>query len=130
SGTNPLLAVARIALLQQRTRQEAHRAAAGNSWRGCSTEDELVFTTRFGTPVESRNMYRSFLRICVANVLHIITIHGLRHSNATTQKSLQVHDRDISAILGHGDVRTTGIYEHVDLNSKRTALEKVEQRLL
>ncbi|MGW3993909.1 tyrosine-type recombinase/integrase [Amycolatopsis sp. NPDC004772] len=125
----PLLAVARTALLQQSSTQTAHRTAAGDSWRGCSTADELVFTTRFGTPVESRNLYRSFLRICAANGLRIITIHGLRHTNATTQKSLQVHDRDISAILGHGDVRTTGIYEHVDMDSKRTALEKVQQRL-
>lgn len=39
------------------------------------------------------------------------------------------HDRDIQAILGHGDVRTTGLYEHVDLGSKQKALEKVESRL-
>jgi len=69
------------------------------------------------------------LRICEQNDLPRITIHGLRHSNATTQKNLQVHDRDIQAILGHGDVRATGIYEHIDMNSKRNALAKVEQAL-
>jgi hypothetical protein len=54
----------------------------------------------------------------------------MRHSNATTGKKLNIHDRDIRAILGHGDVRTTGIYKYVDMASKRTALEKVEAALM
>jgi integrase len=125
----PLLAKAREVLSVQRARQATARATAGASWQGEPTDEELVFTTRTGQPVESRNLYRSFLRLCAQHGIRRITIHGMRHTNATTQKILQVHDRDIQAILGHGDVRTTGIYEHVDLASKRTALEKVEGRL-
>lgn len=125
----PLLTKAREALLRQREIQAETRAAAGEGWQGTGDENELVFTTRTGRPLESRNLARSFMRICEQRGLRRITIHGLRHSNATTQKSLQVHSRDIQAILGHGDVRTTGIYEHVDLNSKRSALLKVEERL-
>lgn len=125
----PLLPTARDLLLKQKQEQAAARVAAGSSWQGTGTETELIFTTKTGRPIESRNLYRSFLRICRQHRLRRITIHGLRHSNATTQKELQVHDRDIQAILGHGDVRTTGIYEHVDMDSKRRALERVEQGL-
>ncbi|WP_084263301.1 tyrosine-type recombinase/integrase [Actinomadura formosensis] len=125
----PLLAQARAAILRQRKDQGEAIFNAGRGWQGTNDENELVFTTRTGRPLESHNLARSFMRICKQHNLRRITIHGLRHSNATTQKSLQVHSRDIQAILGHGDVRTTGIYEHVDIASKRNALQKVEERL-
>ncbi|WP_082376152.1 tyrosine-type recombinase/integrase [Nocardiopsis sp. NRRL B-16309] len=125
----PLLEKARDILLDQRRIQEEAKAEAGSDWQGSGGDDELVFTTRTGRPLEARNLERSFMRICKQHGLRRITVHGLRHSNATTQKGLQVHSRDIQAILGHGDVRTTGIYEHVDLASKRNALRKVEARL-
>lgn len=125
----PLLATARDVLLRQRWRQRVARNKAGPDWQGAGDADELVFTTRTGRPIESRNLVRSFMRICERHGLPRITIHGLRHSNATAQKELQVHARDTQAILGHGDVRTTGIYEHVDLDSKRNALQKVEDRM-
>jgi len=125
----PLLAKAREALLHQQGIQERARADAGKDWQGTDGDNELVFTTKTGRPLESHNLARSFMRICERHGLQRITIHGLRHSNATTQKDLQVHSRDIQAILGHGDIRTTGIYEHVDLASKRNALLKVEERL-
>lgn len=125
----PLLATAREALLRQRDAQAAARAEAGEAWQGTNDEDELVFTTRTGRPLESHNLARSFFRICTQQGLRRITIHGLRHSNATAQKDLKVHARDTQAILGHGDIRTTGIYEHVGLDNKRAALRKVEGRL-
>ena len=124
----PLLATARMALEQQRLLQDVQRNEAGDAWNGTGDDTELVFTTNTGRPLEAQNLSRSFHRICTAHDLKRITLHGLRHTNATTQKSLQVHDRDIQAILGHGDVQTTGIYQHVDMSSKRSALEKVEQR--
>ena len=124
----PLLATAREVLRAQQANQAAVRMAVGDRWQGGGTDEELVFTTRTGLPVESHNLARSFLRICETHGLRRITIHGLRHTNATAQKNLHVHARDIQAILGHGDVRTTGIYEHVELDSKRGALEKVEQQ--
>lgn len=125
----PLLTRAREVLLDQRSIQEYYRTKAGNDWQGTHDDNELVFTSRTGRPLESRNLVRSFMRICNRYNLRQITIHGLRHSNATTQKDLHIHSRDIQAILGHSDVRTTGIYEHVDLMSKRNALQRVEERL-
>lgn len=122
----PLLMTVTSALLNRRSEQDEARDAAGDQWRGMNDESELVFTTKTGRPIESHNLARSFFRICKGQGLRRITMHGLRHSNATAQKDLQVHARDIQAILGHSDVRTTGIYEHVGMDNKRAALEKVE----
>jgi integrase len=124
----PLLETARLAL-KEHYQKHTGRATTDEELRTLRSREELIFTTKSGRPIESRNLYRSFLRICSQHGIRRITIHGIRHTNATTQKNLNVHDRDIQAILGHGDVRTTGIYEHVDMGSKRRALEKVEQQL-
>ena len=126
----PLLPAAEDALRKQHAQQEAARAASGAAWQGARTGHELVFTTRSGRPIESRNLYRSFLRICEAHGLRRITIHGIRHTNATAQKELNVQPRDVQAILGHSDLRTTGIYEHVGMDDKRAALQLVEAQLL
>jgi integrase len=125
----PLLATAQLVLANQLARQAAARQTTGRAWQGSGDENELVFTTRSGRPLESRNLYRSFLRICDARGLRRITLHGLRHTNATAQKNLRIHARDIQAILGHADVRTTGIYEHVNMENKRVALEKVDRHV-
>ncbi len=128
-GDEPLLEAARGVLRAQLAKQAAMRATAREQWQGAGTDEELVFTTRTGMPIDPRNLNRSFERIREQHGIRHITLHGLRHTNATIQKNLNVHARDIQAILRHGDVRTTGIYEHVDMDSKRSALEKVEQRV-
>lgn len=78
--------------------------------------------------MEPRNFFRSFQRICAQHGIRRITVHGLRHTNATLQNNLRVPDRDIQVILGHADVNTTRrLYQHVDMGNQRDALEKVEQ---
>jgi integrase len=125
----PLLSTARNVLVGQRNEQAAARLAAGARWQGTGTDDDLVFTTKSGRPVEPGNLYRSFLRVCEQHGLRRITPHGLRHGNATGLKNRGVHDRDIQAILRHNAVHTTRLYEHADMHSKRSGLEKVEQVL-
>lgn len=125
----PLLATAREALQRQRTKQAAARLAAGEKWQGPGSDEELVFTTRTGTPIEPRNLYRSFLQICEQHGIRRIKLHEVRHTNGTTQKNLNVPERDTQAVLGHSSASTTSIYQHVSLDNKRTALEKVEDHL-
>lgn len=125
----PLLTTAREALMRQRDKKAAARSAAGNEWVGSGTNDELVFTTRTGSPIEPRNLYRSFHRILEKDGIRRIKLHELRHTNGTTQKDLDVPERDIQAVLGHSNVSTTRIYQHVSLSNKRDALEKVENHL-
>lgn len=58
----PLPEVCVRALKRRRGQQNADRLAAGAAWM----ESDLVFTTGHGTPVEPRNMARSFARIVAA----------------------------------------------------------------
>ncbi|MDW4907486.1 tyrosine-type recombinase/integrase [Streptomyces sp. ADMS] len=51
------------ALRAQRAQQIADKKAAGDSWKG--TGHDLVFTTKNGTPIEPRNMNRSFEALSV-----------------------------------------------------------------
>ena len=120
------MTLARKLLAEHRAKQAGLRFEVGTNWMGAGTEQELVFTTRTGRPIEPRNLYRSFIKICTKHGIRRIKVHGLRHTNATTLKNLNVPGRDIQAILGHSSMRTTGIYEHTDMARKQDALEKVE----
>jgi integrase len=123
----PLVQLAANVLIEQRARQTAARDAAGDLWDGLGTDEGLVFTTNTGRPIEPRNFYRSFQRICEQHKLRRIRLHGLRHTNATLQMNLGIHDRHIQAVLGHADVTTTRrLYEHSDIGHQREAVEKVE----
>jgi integrase len=125
----PLVSAAASVLLDRRARQAVQRATIGEAWRGTGTDKDLVFTTRTGHPIEARNLARSFERLQKKCGLSRITPHGMRHSNGTGLKTLSVPERDIQAILGHSNVRTTRIYEHVDLRDKTEGLTKIERSL-
>jgi integrase len=127
--TEPLTDSAWNLLKNQHNKQQVARELAGDTWQQPDAPDaELVFTTRSGRPIEPRNFFRSFQRICEQHGIRRITVHHVRHTNATLQMNLGTHDRHIQAILGHADVSTTrSVYEHSDMNNRREALEKVER---
>lgn len=125
----PLVPTAREVLLRQRDKQAAVHLAADQAWGGKDAEDRLVFTTRTGNPIEPRNLYRSFHRIREKNGIRRIKLHEVRHTNATALMNLDVSEVDVKALLGHSSVHTTRIYQHISLDNKRDALEKVEGHL-
>lgn len=115
----PLLAVAREALIQHREEQPI----AGDM--------ELVFTSSTGRPIEPYNFTRAFQTICARHKIRRIKLHHLRHSAATTLKDLGVPARDTQLILGHSHVSITQqIYQHDTMDSRRTALERMERALI
>lgn len=66
------------ALRRHRAQQAADRVGTGDRW----TDSGLVFTTRKGTPIEPRNINRTFdVLVTRAGVTHI-RFHDLRHSCA------------------------------------------------
>jgi hypothetical protein len=58
----PLPSVCLTALKIRRKRQDADRNHAAGTWG----DNGLVFTTRYGTPIEPRNFNRSFDRCIIA----------------------------------------------------------------
>ena len=91
-------------------------------------DNDLIFTTRTGQPIEPRNLVRSFHRIREKANLPRIRVHDVRHTAATLLKNLGIPARDAQLILGHSTVTITQeIYQHDDMESRIDALERVEQ---
>jgi integrase len=128
SGKRDLPIVRQVAgSLEEYQHQQTALRGRQPSWAGSGDDQELVFTTSVGTPIEPRNFVRTFWKICNENDLRVIKLHHLRHTTATLLKDLGVPARDAQLILGHASSwMTEQIYQHADMDSRKNALEKVE----
>jgi integrase len=126
----PLLNVVETALTERRNSQSVQKQNAGESWHCGDIDSDLIFTTVSGRPVDPKNFNRSFERICAEHGVRRIAVHHVRHTAATLLKDLGIPVRDVQLILGHSNIVTTQqIYQHDTLDSRRTALEQVENLL-
>jgi integrase len=126
----PLLDIVREALLAHRGQQARARQVASSQWAGSGRDDELIFSTSSGRPIEPRNFVRSFWSVCQPNGIRVIKLHHLRHTTATLLKNLGVPVRDAQLILGHSSIIVTQeIYQHDDMAGRRSSLEQVESLL-
>jgi site-specific recombinase XerD len=57
-----------------------------------------------------------------------ISAHALRHSKAMALTQADVNPIYIRDILGHADLKTTGVYSKSNIEMKRKALEKIEAK--
>lgn len=90
----------------------------------------LVFRSQTGTPVDPSRLLKNFYKISERAGLPKITLHHLRHTAATLLKDLGVPARDAQLILGHSNITTTQqIYQHADLESRRSGLSRMEEAL-
>lgn len=71
------------------------------------------------------NKYVSMARRNSSTIPEKITPHVLRHTKAMHLCEANVNLIYIRDILGHSDVKTTGIYARANLQMKREALEKI-----
>lgn len=94
------------ALERQQRRQDRHRARAGARWQ----DTGLVFTTRYGTQLEARNVRRSFRRILTAVGIDAgeWTPRELRHSFVSLLSNHGgVSLENISRLVGHATTTVT-----------------------
>jgi integrase len=118
----PLPDLCVTALKLRRQRQDADRDRAGEVWR----DTGLVFTTRYGTPIEPRNFSRSFDRRIVKAGVPRITVHGARKTCGSLLAALDVHPRVAMQILRHSKIALTmEIYTEVPSAVTRDALKKL-----
>lgn len=116
------------ALRAQRAQQVADRKAAGDAWKG--TAHGLVFTTKNGTPIEPRNLNRSFEALSARAGVRRVRFHDLRHTCASLLHEQGADARMIMEILGHSSIRVTmDIYTFVRLDSQRSAFDRVGDAL-
>ncbi|MEU0990728.1 site-specific integrase [Streptomyces sp. NPDC005953] len=116
------------ALRAQRAQQIADRKATGDAWKG--TAHGLVFTTRNGTPIEPRNLNRSFEALSIRAKIRRVRFHDLRHTCASLLHEQGADARMIMEVLGHSSIRVTmDIYTFVRLDSQRSAFDRVGDAL-
>ncbi len=98
-----LTAPAAEALTAHRERQLFERRAADKGWR----ESGLVFTTAIGTPLEPRNLVRSFKAALRNAKIADRRFHDLRHSSASLLLAMGVDLKVVSEMLGHSTIQLT-----------------------
>jgi integrase len=99
-----LTALAVEALHRHRARQNEERLRAGGAW----CDNDLVFTTRLGTPYQRVHLEKRHFRPLLAQAdLPRITLHDLRHTAATLLLSEGVHPKLVQELLGHSSIAIT-----------------------
>jgi integrase len=92
-------------------------------------DNEYVFASTTGTPINPRNLLRQFKEPLKKAGLRDIRFHDLRHSCATFLIASGVHPRTIMQVLGHSQISTTlNIYGHVLNETQAAAIEGENQR--
>ncbi|MEV0480667.1 site-specific integrase [Streptomyces sp. NPDC050508] len=111
------------ALRARRAQQRADLLAADpKKWH----TSDLVFTTRYGTPTEPRNLNRSFEALSRRAGIRKVRFHDLRHTCASLLHEQGADARTIMEVLGHSTIRVTmDVYTFVRLDSQRSAFDRV-----
>jgi len=122
----PLPGILATALRQRLADRAVDKTAAGSTWQ----DSHLMFTTKYGTPIEPRNFDRSWhSRIKKAGVPRI-TVHDGRRTCGSLLADLDVHPRVAMAILRHAQFAITmEIYTEVSVAATRAGLMKLGESL-
>ncbi|WP_026928589.1 site-specific integrase [Glycomyces tenuis] len=111
------------ALQARRERQQRDKAKA-EYWH----DSDLVFTTKFGTPIEPRNFHRYFVGQLESAGLPRISVHDARRTCSSLLVDLDVHPRVIMAIMRHSDFKMTmEVYAQASNEATREALRKLSE---
>jgi integrase len=99
-----------VKVLREHKQRQAVERAEAELW----ADEDLVFATSIGTPIEPRNLSRHFEALRERAKLRKVRFHDLRHGCASLLFELGVPLRMVMEILGHSQISTTSdIYTHV-----------------
>jgi len=94
------------ALVEQRAKQAFEREVAGPLWQ----ENDLVFATSVGTPLDSHNVRRDFRKVCrAAGIGDRWVPKELRTSFVSMMSHRGVPVEEIARLAGHSSTRTTEV---------------------
>lgn len=92
---------------------------------------EMVFTSATGNYKDRSCLNTSFKRLLKGSEFEFMTLHKLRHTNATLLVNNGIDLKIVSEHLGHSDISVTAdIYAAVLDNSRLQTAEKMEQILV
>jgi len=111
----------------QRVIQAYEKLFAGDRWQ----ENDLIFPSTLGTPLDPRNLYRQFKKALQEARLPNIRFHDLRHTAATLMLQQHTHPKVVQERLGHSDISLTlNTYSHVLPDIQEEAAEKMTRVLM
>ncbi|MBV9484796.1 MAG: site-specific integrase [Frankiaceae bacterium] len=104
-------------------RDQASERLAAAAW----SDQDLVFSTGVGTPVDPANLRRTFSRLTTKANLGHWHPHELRHSAASILSAAGVRIEEIADLLGHESIRVTSqVYRHLLTPEIVAAVEPME----
>ena len=122
----PLPDICLTALQLRQVKECENRTQAGQAWH----DTGLVFTTKYGTPIEPRNFNRAWDARCLQAGVPKITVHDARRTCGSLLAALDVHPRVAMQILRHTDFKITmEVYTHVSDQQTREALKRLGNSL-
>ena len=99
---------------------------SGNRWQ----ENNLIFPSTVGTPINQSNMNKSFMKLLKQSGLPIIRFHDLRHTAASPMLNFGIPLIIISRRLGHARPSITlDIYGHLIPSKQEEAAELMDSWL-
>ncbi len=116
-------------LRAHRVKQTEQHLLAGDRWNNTA---DFVFTTEVGEPLRPDSVSSWFSKFISSHPdkLPYITLHSLRHTNATLQIAGGVPITTVAKRLGHTDSTTTGkIYAHAIKSADEAAAETLDNLL-
>ena len=126
----PLPGIVATALVLRGDEQAKERAAVAGAWQGEPAGEGLVFTGRYGTPVDPRVLNRRFTARCAAAGVRLLGVHDARKTSATLHVDLDVHPRAIMRVLRHADLAVTmEVYANASSGATREALRRLGESL-
>lgn len=121
------LPAASIQMLKQyRSWQTQLRLMLGDQWN----QSDRLFTMPDGSPIHPDTLTNWFSGFIERHDLPKITLHGLRHTNATLLIAAGTNLRTVASRLGHSKVSTTtDIYAHAIRSADAAAAEVLDDVL-
>ncbi|MGI8494553.1 MAG: tyrosine-type recombinase/integrase [Pyrinomonadaceae bacterium] len=125
--TIPLPSSVMQELRRHRIKQNEDRLKLGAAWQ----QNDLVFPSEIGTPLNPPNVTRHFKRILAkAKIRTSIRLYDLRHTTATLLLQAGINPKIVSERLGHSTITLTlDVYSHVLPNMQKDATKRLEQML-
>jgi len=121
--TIPLSQTAVKILADVSEQRKQNMASAGGAYE----DNDLVFCTKLGRPLDPVNMRRTFYRICEKPGISGLHPHCLRHTFATRGAENNVDVRVMQKLLGHANIQeTVNTYTHVLDGLKRAEMKKLD----
>ena len=116
-----------IVLLKNYQRwQSEKRIAMGDQWHNT----DRLFTQANGLPMNADTIGQWFTKFISKTDLPKVTLHSLRHTNATLMIASGADIRSVSGRLGHSNTSTTlNIYSHFIQSRNREIADKLQQML-